>query len=75
MDDVNKSIISKNNDCFIVLHPVTAAATTTTTPISDDTDVCLNIQTQSQLVLNSATSDVHDDKPTESPLIQCIIQI
>ncbi|AHD25491.1 hypothetical protein chmu004 [Choristoneura murinana nucleopolyhedrovirus] len=69
MADVNKDVIFENNHCFIVLHP------DITTPTSDDPDECLNIQTQSQLVLNSATSDAHDDQPPELPPTRSTIQI
>lgn len=66
MGDQNKNIVLKQDQFFIV-HPVIL-------PEPDEPDLCLNVETQTQMVLNSPTTNGDDEHDDSSPA-NCSIQI
>lgn len=73
MGDENKNMVLEQ---FFIVHPVVPPP-----PEPDEPHLCLNIETQTQLVLNSPTTkgdDEHpegDDEHPDSSPANCSIQI
>nr|ALR69972.1 hypothetical protein AGNV_004 [Anticarsia gemmatalis multiple nucleopolyhedrovirus]ALR70286.1 hypothetical protein AGNV_004 [Anticarsia gemmatalis multiple nucleopolyhedrovirus]ALR70599.1 hypothetical protein AGNV_004 [Anticarsia gemmatalis multiple nucleopolyhedrovirus]ALR71071.1 hypothetical protein AGNV_004 [Anticarsia gemmatalis multiple nucleopolyhedrovirus]ALR72171.1 hypothetical protein AGNV_004 [Anticarsia gemmatalis multiple nucleopolyhedrovirus] len=68
-----QAILLTDYDACFILHPTTSPPDKTK-PDNDDSDSCLNIKSQTRLVLNSPPANEGDDT-VDIPQTTCVIKI
>ncbi|AJD09169.1 hypothetical protein [Condylorrhiza vestigialis mutiple nucleopolyhedrovirus] len=68
-----QAILLTDYDACFILHPTTSPPDKTK-PDNDDSDSCLNIKSQTRLVLNSPLANESDDT-ADIPQSTCLIKI